>query len=120
MTKVSELTQEDLGEVIRVHGVEGVLENMWVSHSADTTFYYDKEDPDVDFNESTYLWIRGHGDWVEVKANDEVQFERVGYVPVFQSAEGTANIMSEVYELEERANENSVDGDKIAEVRFFA
>lgn len=116
MVTVKDIDHDWLGLPVRVKGVEGILESLEVKILS--TVQIKKSGTDTEFEENIYLNIED--EWLRVTEDTVIEKWRTGYSPVFLDDNGIANISDKVYELEERAKEESLDGEKIATVHFWA
>ena len=126
MKTVGELTQEDLGKVVRVRGREGKLASLWYYFNHYVTFNDGETEPETDHTESIYLAFYDPDNPTEVeeffgvKETDEVEFQVTGYSEV-NTEDGKATINDKVYVSEQRAEEESIYvGSKIGKVQFWA
>lgn len=126
MKTVGELTQEDLGKVVRVRGREGKLASLWYNYDHNIAFNDGETEPETDHTETIYLAFYAPdnpseaGEYFGVKETDEVKFQVTGYSEV-NTEDGTATINDKVYVSEQRAEEESIYvGSKIGKVQFWA
>lgn len=126
MKTVGELTQKDLGKIVRVRKQEGKLASLWYNHDYNITFNDGETEPETDTNENIYLAFYDPdrpsvaGEYFTVRETDEVEFQVTGYSEV-STKDGTAKINDKVYVSEQQAEEESIYvGSKIGKVQFWA